>query len=37
MCIITCVHVLYEVSELFLWLKSSEKSQERKEEEEESA
>lgn len=33
-CIITCVHVLYEVSELFLWPKSSEKSQEQKEEEE---
>lgn len=36
-CIITCVHVLYKVRELFLWLKSSEKSQGWKEEEEESA
>lgn len=36
-CIVTCIYVLYKVSELFLWLKSSEKEQKKEEVKEESA
>lgn len=36
-CIVTCIYVLYKVSELVLWLKSSEKEQNKEEEKEASA